>query len=123
MLEKNYGIELGQKALQYIKKAESVLPPTQYTQLHDLFERTLLTTELHAAVAAAYFGHRIYLRGAEFQTAELKQTITVALAKTLDVGVKIEAFKRYTPVGQWNWHDDAKAGRDYHTRITAAMKL
>lgn len=120
--EKQYSVKQAEKAVTYIEQAKSVLTPEAFSQLHDLFTRTLLTTQLHCAIAAAYFGHRVYLRGPEFQSENLRNILNANLSQMLTVAEKIEKFEGPTPVGQWNWQQDAKAARDYHSRITEALK-
>ena len=47
-----------------------------------LFRRTWLTARLHAGVATAYFGYRVWARGDGFRTPTLERTLRAGLAES-----------------------------------------
>ncbi|NDP21032.1 MAG: hypothetical protein GZ091_08130 [Paludibacter sp.] len=116
--EKKYGVEKAQQALLLIEQTKTKIDAENYNQLYQLFYRTLLTAQLHSAVATAYWGYRIYTRGGSFITPELTETIHLALNEMKSTSQKIENYTEYYPIGQWNWKDDAKMARQYYDWIT-----
>jgi hypothetical protein len=118
MTEKHYGVITAEKALKLIIKAKPVLNKDDYSQIYNLFYRTLLTVQLYEATATSYFGYRIYARGGQFQTKSLKDTMKKSLHQMLLIASEIDNYKEEVPAGQWNWHDDAATARKYHKLIT-----
>ncbi|MCX6013264.1 MAG: hypothetical protein NTV30_07640 [Chloroflexi bacterium] len=122
MAEKRYGVTQAGKALAWISKGKHVLLPADYTNLYTLFERTLLTAQLHEATATAYWGYRIYARSEEYRTTWLKNTIHDALIQMRKISASIENFSNPTPIGQWNWYSDAKMSKEYEKWIISGWK-
>jgi len=118
MTEKHYSVTTAEKALELVKKAKPVLHENDYTQIYNLFYRTLLTSRLYEATSASYFGYRIFASGEQFQTAWLKETLQKSLDSMLKIAAEIENYKEKVPKGQWNWFDDAATARKYHKLIT-----
>lgn len=116
--EKKFGTEAARKALAYVEQAKPFLSEEAFTQLHQLFYRTLLTARTYEATATAYFGYRVYSRGAPYQTVWLKESIQKSLDSMLEVAAEIEKYPEKVPVGQWKWHNDANTMRKYHKLIT-----
>lgn len=116
--EKRFGVEKAAAALKLIKKAEKVLKPDDYRQLHNLFYRTLLSARAYEAAATAYFGYRIYARGEQFRTPSLNKSLREALEKMLVVADEIDNWNEDVPRGQWNWRGDAATLRKYHELFT-----
>jgi hypothetical protein len=116
--EKHYGTEVARKALSLIEQAKPVLSKEAYNQVYQLFYRTLLTARLYEATATAYFGYRVYARGAAFQTKWLKETMQNALDSMLMIAGEIDKYEENVPVGQWKWRNDAKTAREYYHLIT-----
>ncbi|HOB86038.1 MAG TPA: hypothetical protein PK521_16820 [Bacteroidales bacterium] len=116
--EKRYGVKKTEKALKLVAKAEPVMSDKDYSQVYDLFNRTLITAHMYEAASAAYFGYRIYARGDDFQTEWLKKTMQEALAKMLLIADEIDNYNEPVPRGQWNWKGDAATAREYHEKIT-----
>src|SRR4030042_712291 len=72
--EKEYGVQLARQALDDIRSAkEYIKDAASYSDLYDTFERTLLSARLRLAASKAYYGYRIYARGAEYRTESLKK--------------------------------------------------
>lgn len=118
MAEKHFGVETAQKALSMVEQARPVLAEKDYNQIYQLFLRTLLTARLYEATATAYFGYRVYARGASFQSLWLKKTMQKALDSMMLIAGEIENYPIPVPSGQWNWIEDVATARNYHKLIT-----
>ncbi len=118
MDEKHYGTEAARKALSLVEQAKSVIQEKDYHQVYQLFYRTLLTARVYEATATAYFGYRVYARGKEFQTPQLKEIMQRALNSMLAVADEIDNYGEKVPVGQWKWRNDSKTAREYYQLIT-----
>jgi hypothetical protein len=118
MTEKEHAVRLAYRALRDIERARRSLSPAHYRQLHAYFERTLLTLRLHRAVATAYFGYRIWVRGPEFRTGQLQRTIWAALTEARQVAAAVRAYPDKPARGEWNWVVDADQADLYYQRIT-----
>lgn len=120
--EKAYGVKLATQALSYIKEAYAHLSLADYLDLYQTFQRTLLTAQLYEAVSRAYWGYRIYARGKQFQTPELKASIRKGLDEMMELANQIKTYPYKYPIGQWNWKEDADMALHYHDWITFGWK-
>ena len=116
--EKDFGVARAQEALSWIEKAKPHLSKNDYRELHHYFARTLLTTRLYRAVAAAYFGFRVYCRGEEFRSDYVLEVTENGLRETTKVADLIRNYPVMPPVGQWDWKSDADAADEYVRLIT-----
>jgi hypothetical protein len=117
--EKKFGVDRAVAALSELTQAASVLEPADRAELVALFRRTWLTARLHAGVAAAYFGYRVWARGAEFRTDTLEHTIRDGLFEIEAASQEILDEPSRTPEGgEWKWRGDAKRAREYLRKIT-----
>ncbi|RZQ60911.1 hypothetical protein EWH70_27310 [Amycolatopsis suaedae] len=116
--EKEHGIRLAEESLADIVAAERMLAPEHFRQLRAYFERTVLTARLHHAVTKAYYGYRVYVRGPEHQTAELRRTIWSGLDAAKELAARIRSYPDPAASGEWNWVVDAAQAGTYHTRIS-----
>ena len=116
--EKSWGVRRAQASLAAIDSARSVLRPTDFSELHALFERTLLTARLHRATAAAYFGFRVWARGESYRTPDVTRTVRDGLREIEEVSVAMRAYPVKPPTGQWEWARDASQAMQYHAWIT-----
>lgn len=107
LAEKDYGLSQAKAALADIEQAKSVLATADYEELHGLFERTLLTAQLHRAVAGAYFGFRIWCKGEDYRSEFVIHTIQKGLEGIQDLAPKVRDYPGQVPSGQWNWRADA----------------
>ncbi len=117
LVEKGRGVSLAQQALADVVSANNDLAANDYIELHELFERTLLTACLHRAASAAYFGYRIWSRGAGHQSSTLLNIIWTGLEEMKETIEKIEAWPAFVPAGQWTWREDAAMARNYLQKI------
>jgi hypothetical protein len=117
LTEKRFGVAKAEESLHAIDSARTVLRPDDYRELHALFERTLLTARLHAAVAEAYYGFRIWTRGDAFRTPAVSGAIQHGLAQIDTVAAAMRTYPDPPPVGQWEWRKDADVAMRYRERI------
>jgi hypothetical protein len=118
LTEKDHGVELADQSLRRIEEARPYLRPEDHQQLHHYFARTLLTAQLHRAVAAAYFGFRVHARGEQYHTPYVEETVRKGLADIRRLAAEIRAYPVKPPVGQWSWTEDADQAMKYHEWIT-----
>lgn len=119
--EKQHGSHLALEALSNIEHAQAFLNDTDYKELYRLFRRTYLTAKLHEAVATAYFGSRVYGRGASYRYEGLEAQIISALKMIDTVTAEMESMKDTFPIGQWNWLKDAKTALRYKEKILSEL--
>jgi hypothetical protein len=102
------------ESLDAIEAGRPTLRPADYSKLHALFERTLLTARLHAAVAGAYYGARVASRGPAFRTPFVERTMREGRAAIPVVANEIRTYAYPPPAGgQWNWAGDAETAMKY----------
>jgi hypothetical protein len=118
LAEKDHGVDLARRSLAHIEEGRSSLTERDYQDLHHYFARTLLTARLHRAVAAAYFGFRVYARGGEHRTPFVERTVREGLAEIRRVADEIRAYPAKPAEGQWKWVEDADQALRYHEWIT-----
>lgn len=118
LTEKERGIALAEENLEHLEVARSHLSEEDYGWLRHHFSHTLLSIRLHREMAAAYWGFRIYVRGEEYRSDYVVQTLEQALEDMLSIAEEIENYPVKPPAGQWNWNEDAEMARTYHRWIT-----
>ena len=118
--EKDFGVTTAQDALHHIENARALLSPSSYAELHDYFERTLLTTRIWRATASAHLGFRAWTRGSEYRTPYVHATIQKGLAEIGEVAPLIRGFPGQVPTSQWEWRKDADIAEKYARAITEA---
>ncbi|GLF98368.1 hypothetical protein [Streptomyces yaizuensis] len=116
--EKRYGVTVARAALRDIRRAERDLAPAHYAQLAAYFERTVLTARLHEAISAAYFGYRVWTRGAEHRTGKLQRLIWAGLDEAGRITAEMRAHPEQGATGEWEWIRDAAEADKYRTRIS-----
>jgi hypothetical protein len=117
--EKKFGVDRAVAALSQLAQAAPALEPADRAELGALFRRTWLTARLHAGVAAAYFGYRVWARGADFRTPTLDRTIRDGLGEIEAASQAIIDEPSGPAEGtEWKWRGDAKRARDYLHKIT-----
>ncbi|MCW8926478.1 MAG: hypothetical protein OQJ84_09490 [Xanthomonadales bacterium] len=115
--EKDYGLSQARAALADIERSKPVLRPEDYRELQGLFERTVLTARIHRAVAAAYFGFRVWCRGPDYRNAFVTNTVREGLDEIRAVAPLISGYPGQVPLGQWNWRQDADRAERYFQAI------
>jgi hypothetical protein len=115
--EKNWGVKLCEDSLSHIEKAKPDLSAENYRQLHEYFERSLLTAKLHRGASSAYFGFRAWCRGKEFQTDFVRTTVQSGLDEIDQVGKLIHDYSGEVPKGAWDWRRDAVTAGRYRQQI------
>jgi hypothetical protein len=118
LTEKDHGVRVAESALRDIARARGHLSGEHYRQLEAYFERTLLTARLHRAVAAAYFGYRIYVRDESQRTAKMRRLIWDGLDDAQRLTEQIRTYPVPAASGEWDWVRDAAEAAKYHERIS-----
>ncbi len=122
--EKDYGVELAQASLKQIEKAGDVIEDRQkYEILYHTFKRTELSARLYRAVAKAYFGYRVYARGVDYQTEELRNIIYSGLEEAREISGFINNYPDKGPEASYNWQNDAEIATRYVNQISDALAL
>jgi hypothetical protein len=118
--EKKFGVDRAVEALSHVSAtAGAGLDPADRAELMGLFRRTWLTARLHAGVAAAYFGYRVWARGGAFRTDTLERTIRDGLLEIEAAAQEITTEPSAPPAGgEWKWRADAGRARGYLRKIT-----
>jgi hypothetical protein len=117
--EKKFGVDRAVAALSHLSEAAQALDPADRAELGALFRRTWLTARLHAGVAAAYFGYRVWARGPAFRTGTLERTIKDGLSEIDAASQAIIDEPSSTPAGgEWKWRGDAQRAREVQRKIT-----
>ena len=116
--EKAHGVRLAEESLTHVEAARAALSPEDFEDLRHYFARTLLTARLHLAVAKAYYGYRVWARGAPHATPEVEGTVREGLAEIRAVAREIQEYPLKPPSGQWTWEEDAEQALQYHQWIT-----
>ncbi len=116
--EKSYSVKKAKEALALVKKAESCATNKAMfdTTLH-VFERTLMTAELYKAVANAYFGYRVYARGKQYQTPDVKNTLETGLNNLTRIIGKMMDYPYTGPEGQYVWREDAYRAMQFYIDV------
>lgn len=100
-----YAWNKAEESIKCIESARGIISPDAYDQLHDLYERTIMTIELRRYAARLYWGGRT-----DCPKEYLKEAHT-ALGKVLK---KYSSYDKSYPIGQWDWKEDAqRAGKLY----------
>jgi hypothetical protein len=118
LTEKRWGVARATESLRANESGRRALRPADYTELHGLFERTLLTARLHEAVASAYFGYRVWTRGGAYRTPTVARAIRDGLRDIAGVSALIRAAPPPASGGQWDWAKDAEQAMQYREWIT-----
>jgi len=119
--EKAYGVRMAESSMLAIEQARPHLAAAQYDDLRHYFWRTWLTARLHEAVSTAYFGFRLYARGAEFRTPAVMNGVRAALTRIPEIAQLIRDYPvKPATGGQWNWVDDADEAMRYHDWISVS---
>ncbi len=121
--EKNWSVTKARASLAAIEAGRRTLRPDDYRELHALFERTLLTARLHRAVAASYYGFRVWARGTQYRSPALTRSVREGLDEIIEVAAEIRAYPDKPPAGQWEWAKDADQAMKYHEWITTGWPM
>jgi hypothetical protein len=116
--EKEHAVELARASLAHVDSARAALSSEDHAELHHYFARTLLTARLHLAVAKAYFGFRVWARGAPHAIPAVERTVREGLAEIRTVAREIREYPVKPQSGQWTWEEDAEQALTYHEWIT-----
>ena len=118
LTEKEYGVNKAEEALAFIKEAKPYIPVEEdYTRLENHFTRTLITARLYLAGAKVFFGYRVYARGSDFQTEQIRQIFEEGIDDTKKLAAEIINFPHKGPKGQYEWEEDAYRALFYANQV------
>lgn len=106
---------LGQarQGFRHLKRARRFLSESDYAQLYDLYERSLMCLRLRSASAVCWWGGRIADRGPEFRTRSLARKTARARRALRRELARYAACDKPYPVGTWDWKKDAETAAGY----------
>ncbi len=112
--EKSYAVDLAEDALAKVEKALPMVKDTTLgNRLHHTFKRTVLFAKERRAAAIAFYGYRLWEKGKEYQTEELKQLVIDSFQEADSSIAEMENYPVHVPLGQWRWHRDREAFEIY----------
>ena len=107
-------IKDARKGQRHLRKARRALDKSEYRELSDLYERSLMCLRLRRSAAICYWGGRAWQRdGGRYRSRGLRRRINRA-CNQLDKS--LEAYRRYDkpyPSAAWDWKSDAEAAAHY----------
>ena len=106
--EKKWSINKAKELLRLVDDVKSDINHIEYKKLKRMFERTLLTVRLRAAVAAVYYGARI-----KPNTLKISKIIKNNKFDANKVIKEIKNYKFSYPIGEYNWKKDSELARVY----------
>lgn len=116
--EKSYAVDLAEKALKAVEESKSMIKNQKVADdLYKTTYRTVIFCKLRKAGAEAVYGYRLYCKGKEYQTPELKAQILAALALGDELLTEMKNMED-VPMGQWRWARDGEAFEIYKKAIT-----
>ncbi len=108
LTEKQFGIDQTLKAIAAINEAKPYCTDSRiFNRIYHTFSRTLLAARLRKAYAQVYYAKRIWNRGEEFQTENVRTLITTGVEELEAVSEDIKNYRRKGPVGSYEWENDA----------------
>lgn len=116
--EKQYGVDKALSALSDIVKVKKVLSAPLYEELYDMFERTLLTCQLHKAVFTSILTYRLYVKNGYELDKKSQSLLNKCLSEILSLCQTIDAYSKKYPKGQWDWKKDTTMAMEYYNKIT-----
>ena len=106
--EKKWSIKKTEELLSLVHNIKSDLDKKEYEKLERMFDRTLLTVRLRAAVAAVYYGDRIKPR-----TINVQGIIEKNKSEANKIIKELENYSHSYPIGEYNWKKDSELAKKY----------
>lgn len=106
--EKKWSIKKTEELLSLVHNIKSDLDKKEYEKLERMFDRTLLTVRLRAAVAAVYYGDRIKPR-----TMNVLGIIEENKSEANKIIKELENYSYSYPIGEYNWKKDSELAKKY----------
>lgn len=120
--EKEYGRKTAKWALETITSSKNLFRSArEFNELYQLYERTLITTELYLRGAQAYFGYRAYL--VDQNNPDINATIEEGLSGLKKVIEEIRSYPEPGPSGQYSWTKDADRAERLYQQITQGWEV
>jgi len=124
MAEKEYGVQLAEKAMQIIKEAKPYCTnPSWFNVLYHTFNRTLMSAKLRKAYAQVYYAQRIWNRGEEFQSPRLQNLIQEGMEEMDEMNDQISDYREAGGAGQFDWKKDTLYAKKLEWEIQKARIL
>jgi len=112
--EKNYGVKLAQEMLENVEKAIPFIEdPSDANKLFHTFNRSVIFAKERRGAASAVYGYRLWCKGKEHQTSELRSIILSGLIETEAMLDSIDNYPVHVPLGQWRWTRDRESFNIY----------
>ena len=108
LIEKKWSIKKTEELLSLVHNIKSDLDKKEYEKLERIFDRTLLTVRLRAAVAAVYYGDRIKPR-----TMNVLGIIEENKSEANKIIKELENYSHSYPIGEYNWKKDSELAKKY----------
>lgn len=102
------------RGFRHLKRARRMLEADSYTQLYDLYERSLMCLDLRSAASVCFWGARIWDRGESFRTRSLARKMRRACRSMEKSLALYESYDKPYPAGTWDFKSDASAARSYY---------
>lgn len=116
--EKNYGVKLAEEMLRNMKKAIPFIENREDANgLFHTFNRSLIFAKERRGAASAIYGYRLWCKGKEHQTSELRSIILDGLTETEAMLDSIDNYPVHVPLGQWRWTRDRESFDIYKKAI------
>lgn len=115
--EKNFGVNLAEEMLEDIQKSKPYISQEDYEELFHTFNRSLIFAKERRGAAKAVYGYRLWNKGKQEQTNELKEIILGGLDEAEKMLYKIDNYPVYVPEGQWRWVRDRESFSIYKKAI------
>ena len=106
--EKKWSIKKTEELLSLVHNIKSDLDKKEYEKLERMFDRTILTVRLRAAVAAVYYGDRIKPR-----TINVQGIIEKNKSEANKIIKELENYSHSYPIGEYNWKKDSELAKKY----------
>lgn len=116
--EKDFGVELAERALQDIAGVKDLVSPDQFRDLYDTFYRTLIKAKLSRGAAKAYFSYRLWCSDAESRNQSLLAIFWSGIHEMEMNAMVVKDELSESPTGQWSWVDDLKTVDEYISKMT-----
>lgn len=116
--EKNFGVKLAEEMQENVAKAIPFIENRGVAnELFHTFNRSVIFAKERRGAASAVYGYRLWCKGKEQQTSELRSIILGGLNETEAMLDSIDNYPVHVPMGQWRWTRDRESFNIYKRAI------